>query len=163
VIYVVKEVERLLQRFDGGRVLDVATQHGRFVEVLIDNLKSYAAIVGIDLERRFIQTARDSISGANVSFQVMDAEDLEFEDESFDTVTISASLHHMGDAERVLSEMKRVLKPGGRLLVVEMHGDAETEPERTSARIHEWAAEIDRALGRLHNGVFSFDVIFSLF
>jgi SAM-dependent methyltransferase len=144
-------VESTLREVDGGRVLDVATHEGGFVKTLIDNLRSYTAVVGIDLDERFIQKARNTISASNVTFLVMDAKEMEFENESFDTVTVSASLHHMADIQGVLGEMKRVLKPGGRFIVVEMHRDARAEPELSSVYIHQWAAEVDSALGRLHN------------
>ena len=89
----------------------------------------------------------------------MDAEELDFGDESFETVSISFSLHHMADVEKVLEEMKRVVRPGGHFIVMEMHGDAETEPERTAASLHRWAAEIDTAMGRLHNPIMGRDEI----
>jgi SAM-dependent methyltransferase len=144
-------VESTLREIDGGRVLDVATHEGGFVKTLIDNLRSYTEVVGIDLDGQFIEKARDAIGAGNVTFSVMDATQLEFEDESFDTVAISASLHHMADIRGVLGEMKRVLRPGGRFIVVEMHRDARAEPELTSVYLHQWAAEVDSALGRFHN------------
>jgi SAM-dependent methyltransferase len=85
----------------------------------------------------------------------MNAEQLDFEDESFDTVSISASLHHLSNIQRVLEEMKRVLKPGGHFIVVEMHRDGQTEAELTSVYLHRWVAEVDSTLGRLHNSTLS--------
>jgi ubiquinone/menaquinone biosynthesis C-methylase UbiE len=144
---------------EAQRVLDVATQEGRFVRTLMENLKSYDSIVGIDVNEKFIERARDSTEAPGISFLTMNAEELEFEDESFDMVTISASLHHLADVDRVLAELKRVLKPGGRLLVLEMHRDTWTEPELTSILLHEWAAEVDTSLGVLHNRTFTTDEI----
>lgn len=148
-------IEETLKELDAGRVLDVATQEGRFVQTLMDNLRSYTSVVGIDVNEAYIERARDSIQSPDVSFLVMDAGELEFEDESFDMVTISASLHHLEDVDRVLAETRRVLRPGGRLLVLEMQRDTWTEPELTSIMLHEWAAAIDTALGRLHNKTFT--------
>ena len=51
-------VESTLREFDGGRVLDVATHEGGFVKTLIENLGSYAAVVGIDLDERFTSGRR---------------------------------------------------------------------------------------------------------
>jgi ubiquinone/menaquinone biosynthesis C-methylase UbiE len=154
-------IERVLGGMDGGRVLDVATQKGRFAQFLADNLKSYSVIVGVDVSEEAIEAAREATDTEGISFSVMDAEVLEFEDEYFDTVAISASMHHMTDVGKVLREMKRVLRPGGRFVVLEMHSDAGTEPELTSVRLHHWAGEIDTAVGTVHNRTFSRDEIVS--
>ena len=146
-------IEKALSGIDGGRILDVATQAGGFVRIMKEHLKSYTEIVGIDLSEPAIEAARKATDEDGISFMVMDAEKLEFEDESFDTVSISVSLHHMADVAKVLGEMKRVLRPRGHFIAMEMHSDAETEPERTAAGLHRWAAEIDTALGRLHNPI----------
>jgi SAM-dependent methyltransferase len=80
----------------------------------------------------------------------MDAHHLTFEDASFDTVTISNSIHHMSDPKQVLAEMARVLKPGGHVIISEMVHDNLTEEQQTHALIHHWWAEIDLALGIPH-------------
>jgi 2-polyprenyl-3-methyl-5-hydroxy-6-metoxy-1,4-benzoquinol methylase len=144
-------IERTLRGIDGGRVLDVATQEGGFVQILMGNLKGYTEIVGIDIHERAIETAQSTRGREGVRFLVMNAEQLDFEDDSFDTVTISASLHHLSNIQRVLEEMERVLKPGGHFIVAEMHRDGQTEAELTSVYLHQWVAEVDSALGRLHN------------
>ena len=147
--------EKVLGELDGGEVLDVATQEGGFVQILIENLKSYQEIIGIDINDRAIGTAKDKLSRYNVRFFVMDAEQLDFEDATFNTASISASLHHMSNVQRVLEEMKRVLKSGGHFILAEMHQDGQTEAELTSVYLHQWAADVDSALGRLHNHTFS--------
>lgn len=144
-------IERILSSLDGGKVLDIATYEGHFVEMLTQNLRSYIEIVGIDLNEKAIETARDRPGQDNVRFLVMDAEQLAFGDKYFDTVTISASLHHLADIQRVLAEMMRVLKPGGAFILVEMHEDAPTEAAWTFVYLHQWVAEVDTALGFLHN------------
>ena len=152
-------IERTLASFDGGRVLDVATLEGRFVGILMENLRSYTEIVGIDISERAIEAANEKLGSGDVRFLVMDGAKLDFEDESFDTVCIAASLHHMENPDEVLGEMKRVLKRGGRFIVLEMHRDIETEAERTSSLMHGWAAEIDTALGRVHKPTLTADEI----
>ena len=147
--------EEVLGSISGGRVLDIATLEGRFVQILIEKLKDYREIIGIDLNERAIENARDAFHQEDVQFMVMDAERLDFEDESFDTVCISASLHHLANIERVLDEMKRVLKPGGHFILAEMHREAQSDAERTTTYLHQWAAEVDSALGRLHNSTFT--------
>jgi SAM-dependent methyltransferase len=147
----VNVIERALNSVAGGRVLDVATQEGHFVRILMKNLASYTQIVGIDVDEQAIKTARDTIGQEKVQFLVMNADQLDFEDESFDTVSISASFHHLSNIRPVLDEMARVLKPAGHLIIAEMHRDGQTEAELASIYLHHWVAEVDSALGRLHN------------
>ena len=144
-------IEKILSGIDGGRVLDVATQEGHFTQSLMKDLKSYTKIVGIDTNQAAIRSAQSTYGWNDVNFLVMDAERLSFEDKVFDTVTISASLHHLTNIPRVLKEMVRVLKPGGHFMIVEMHRDGPTEATLTSVYLHEWVAEVDRTLGILHN------------
>lgn len=68
----------------------------------------------------------------------------------FDLVSISASLHHLADASPVFSEIGWVLRPGGYLVVAEMHRDVTTEAQQTSVQAHTWAASVDLALGVPH-------------
>ena len=144
-------IERILNGLDGGKVLDVATHEGHFVQILIENLKSYSEIAGIDTNEKAVETAQNNLTQENIRFWVMDAEHLEFEDATFDTVTISASLHHLANIPRVLDEMLRVLKPGGHFILIEMYEDGQTEAERTSVYLHQWVAKVDTALGILHH------------
>jgi SAM-dependent methyltransferase len=135
----------------GGSVLDVATDEGGFVRILVNSLKSYAEIVGLDISHQAIDTATHTINQRNIRFMQMDAEELDFADEGFDTVSISASLHHLSNTAPVLLEMKRVLKPGGVFIIAEAHSDGETAAQLTSVYLHQWVAAVDSALGKVHN------------
>jgi SAM-dependent methyltransferase len=143
--------QRALGGLVGGRVLDVATGEGGFVGILAANLESYAEMIGVDLSAPFLATARKRCDQWDVRFLQMDGARLAFADESFDTVSIAVSLHHLEDVPRVLAEIRRVLKRGGYCAITEMHRDAETEPQLTAVRIHHWAAAVDTALGISHN------------
>lgn len=145
-------IEKVLGHIAGGRVLDVATQDGGFVQILMENLRDYTEIVGVDIDGQALETARVFLGQEDIRFLVMNAEQLDFEDESFDTVSISASLHHLANIQRVLDEIERVLKSGGHFILVEMYRDGQTEAELTSVYLHHWVAEVDSVLGRLHNG-----------
>ncbi len=75
--------------------------------------------VGIDLSREYIERARQRFSGHR--FQVMDASSLQFPSESFEAVIVAGVIHHIDSfqAQRVLGEIRRVLKPSGKLLMWE--------------------------------------------
>ena len=83
--------ERALGNITGGRLLDVATGEGGFIHLLIEYLKSYTQIVGIDSSSQNIEAARNNFPQKNIRFMRMDAEQLEFHDQHFDTVSLSAS------------------------------------------------------------------------
>lgn len=144
-------ISEILGEIDGGRVLDVGTQAGHFVGVLKDNLRSYAEIVGIDINESALRTAWSTLKDGDIHFSLMDAERLAFENGCFDLVNISASLHHVANIPRILTEMQRVLVPGGHFVIIEMHESARTQAELTSVYLHQWVAQVDSTLGYLHN------------
>ena len=138
----------------GGLVLDVATGEGGFARLLAARLQSYERIVGIDTSTLALLTAQDNPHLREHSFACINAERLAFRDASFDTAAISFSMHHLKRPARVLVEMMRILKPGGRLVIAEMHASARTVPQRTAVQIHQWAASVDTTLGLTHFATF---------
>jgi len=141
-----------LRSISGGKVLDVATGNGGFIDTLMKALKDYDCFVGIDSSKKEVESARKRFEGQPVEIMEMNAEAMEFENGSFDTVCISFSLHHLGEIDKVLAEMKRVLKSGGYFIVQEPFCDGEqTEAQKTDILQHHWDAEIDSLLGVTHN------------
>ncbi len=151
-----REIAERLAMIMGGRVLDVCTGKGAFIEMLMKILKGFAAFVGVDLASEDLAVAREKFQGQSVQFFEMDAADLEFKADSFDTVCIANSLHHLAEMPKVLKEMKRVLKPGGYFLVEEMYQDGEqSDAQRTDILEHHWTAKIDRLKGIFHHETFT--------
>lgn len=100
-------------------VLDVATGTGRLPIALLDHPAFNGRVVGVDLSRQMLTQAAAKLNGHadRVSFLWGPAEQLAFDDDTFDVVTCLESLEFMKDQPRVLAEMTRVLRPGGLLLV----------------------------------------------
>ncbi|MFX1566670.1 MAG: class I SAM-dependent methyltransferase [Promethearchaeota archaeon] len=147
-----REIAYHLKTISGGDVLDVATGKGDFIETLMKTLKAYSRFVGIDINQDDLAKAREKFQNHAVRFLEMDATHLDFEDESFDTVSIANSLHHLDDVSTVLAEMKRILKPGGHYIVEEMYQDGEqSEAQCTDILEHHWTAKIDRIQGLTHH------------
>jgi len=151
------KIARRLSSVSGGRILDVATGGGDFIHTLMKTLKSYDCFVGIDYcpstsSRNEMESAKKRFEGKPVRFMEMNAENLKFEDESFDSVCVSNSLHHLANIDRVLTEMKRVLKKGGNFILQEVYCDGDqTEAQKADERRHEWEARVDSLLGITHN------------
>lgn len=144
-----------LGRLSAGRVLDLATGEGDFVELLAHYLRHHVAIVGADADGPAIEVAGARFDRAEIQFVQMEGERMGFANGCFDTVAISASLHHLADIPAVLAEARRVLKPGGVFVLAEMHRDGQTEAQQTLIGLHHWVADAASALGLLHKHTLS--------
>jgi SAM-dependent methyltransferase len=103
----------------GERVLDLGCGTGRFVAALRD---AGADAVGVELAETALRRARANVPGADLRLVEPDGS-LPLEHGSVDLVWCSEVLEHVADTEHVLLEVRRVLRPGGRLLVtVPFHG-----------------------------------------
>ncbi len=107
----------------GNAVLDIAGGTGDLAARFSQLVGSEGRVVLADINDSMLQVGRDKLldSGhlGNLEFVQADAQDLPFPDDSFDCVTIAFGLRNVTDKERALASMLRVLKPGGRLLVLE--------------------------------------------
>jgi SAM-dependent methyltransferase len=109
--------------FAGQRVLDVGCGNGY---VLSKFAREGALTSGIDLTETGIGLSRRrfELSDLPGEFVVGSAEDLPWPSDTFDCVTSMGVLHHTPDTERSVAEVYRVLKPGGRLIVMFYHRDS---------------------------------------
>jgi SAM-dependent methyltransferase len=109
--------KRLVERLGlhgGERVLDVGCGTGRLARYIAERVGPVGSVVGIDPLAERIAVAR--ANAGSLSFEVGQAEDLSaFASETFDAVCMSAVFHWVSDKPRALSEIRRVLRPGGRL------------------------------------------------
>ena len=102
----------------GERVLDVACGTGLVAFAAAEAVGPDGRVVGVDLSGQMVHTARrraQKRSVSNASFARMDAESLELPDASFDVALCSLGLMYMPDPEQAVREMRRVLRPGGRM------------------------------------------------
>lgn len=107
----------------GQRALDVASGTGDLGAGLARQVGRDGLAVLTDINREMLARGRDRLIdkglGAQVAFVIANAECLPFADGSFDCVTIGFGLRNVTDKAAALASMRRVLRPGGRLLVLE--------------------------------------------
>lgn len=144
-----------LGKYTGGKILDVATGDGYFINLLINNLQNYLSVVGVDTDREILEQSGKTFKNSRVSFEYMSGDDIKFDDNSFDTVAISNSLHHMKCIDKTLREMYRVLKPGGNFIINEIICDNQNEKQLSHVYFHHLQAEIDTLMGICHNKTFA--------
>ena len=150
------EIRAKLGSISGGKVLDAATGSGVFIDTLMKALKNYDSFVGIDISKKDLESAEKRFRDQPVRLMEMNAESLKFEDDSFSTVSMAYSLHHLARVDKVLAEMNRVLKPGGNLIIQEEFCDGkQTEAQKTNILQHAWDAQIDSLLGKTHKATFT--------
>ena len=113
--------------FAGGREWACSRANGEVLEVAVGtgrNLPYYPAdahLTAIELSPQMLEIARTRAEelGRDVDLRIGDAQALEFADQSFDTVIITFGLCTIPDDRRALAEAHRVLRPGGRLVLLE--------------------------------------------
>ncbi len=124
-------VHRLWKRFAielsgvcaGQRVLDVASGTGDLAGRFADLVGPEGVVVSADINAAMLANGRDALTDqgkvSNMRYTLADAQHLPFRDDYFDCVTIAFGLRNVTDISTALRSMWRVLRPGGRLLVLE--------------------------------------------
>ena len=105
--------ERIPEQIREQEVLEIATGPGLLAKHVAPAAKS---VIATDYSDGMIAEAKKGEYPANLRFEVADAMALRYADDSFDTVLIANALHIVPDPEKVLSEIERVLRPGGLLI-----------------------------------------------
>jgi len=107
----------------GDRVLDLAGGTGDIAALLLPRVGTTGSVVLGDINAAMLRAGRDRLLDRgfvrNLDYAQLNAEALPFPNASFDAVTIAFGLRNVTDKDAALREMQRVLKPGGRVLILE--------------------------------------------
>ena len=106
---------------EGGKVLDIAGGTGDLAMAFSKKVGKTGSVVHTDINEAMLRTGRDRLLDAGIALPtlVCDAEKLPFPSNHFDVVSVAFGLRNMTHKNVALTEMNRVLKPGGKLLVLE--------------------------------------------
>jgi demethylmenaquinone methyltransferase/2-methoxy-6-polyprenyl-1,4-benzoquinol methylase len=112
-----RRAARLAGLQPGEVALDLCTGTGKLAAELLPYVRPGGRVIGLDFSTRMLELARRQVAG--VEFQLGDVMALPFGDRTVDAVSIAFGLRNLVDRDRGLHEMFRVLKPGGRLVILE--------------------------------------------
>lgn len=144
----------LAQVRPGGRVLDLATGTGDLAFELAGRVAPGGEVVAGDFSEQMLEVARRKAAArvlpAPVSFTWANAMELDYADDSFDAATVGFGVRNFSDLDRGLAELARVVRPGGRVVILEM-----TTPRRPplSTFFSFWFERIVPILGRVAGDV----------
>ncbi|MET3440731.1 demethylmenaquinone methyltransferase/2-methoxy-6-polyprenyl-1,4-benzoquinol methylase [Variovorax paradoxus] len=120
---------------EGSRVLDIAGGTGDLAMAFAKKVGASGQVVHTDINEAMLRTGRDRLLDAGVALPtlVCDAEKLPFPSDHFDVVTVAFGLRNMTHKDVALKEMNRVLKPRGKLLVLEF-----SKVAKPLAKAYDW-------------------------
>lgn len=133
-----------------GRLLDIGTGTGRLLELLAPRV---SAALGVDASRAMLALARARLAKPGLdhcAVRLADMYRLPLQDGGYDLVVLQMVLHHAEDPASVLAEAARALRPGGRLVVVDLAEYAHTQATRRLA--FRWPGFADRHIADLLHG-----------
>jgi len=135
---------------DPGRLLDIGTGTGRVLELLAPRVRQ---ALGVDASKAMLALARARLSRTELvhcSVRLGDMYRLALADASFDTVVLQMVLHYAEDPAGAIAEAARVLRCGGRLLVIDLAGHQRAD--LTERLAHRWPGFSDAAMHDLLTG-----------
>ena len=150
-----EKLKKVFQKNRNAKILDVGTGNGNFIKIITSLTSDFSEIIGIDIIKVSIDGCKETFLDKRINFFQMDAMKTDFDDNTFDYVCLSNSLHHLEDIRGIIKEMERVLKPGGEIVICEMMSNNLSKRQKSHLLMHHYAAEIDRDRGRFHGATFT--------
>lgn len=112
-----------LPDFSGQHILDLATGTGDQLISIFENSERVKSGIGIDMAEKMLELGRPKLAKRNldraITLQTGNAAEIPFPEDTFHAVTISFGIRNVSDVPQSLREMQRVLKPGGRAIILE--------------------------------------------
>ena len=120
----------------GQRVLDVGTGTGILIPFLLEAVGSTGHVTAIDFAEKMVEACKAKYANLpNVNIAVQQVENLDFPPETFDAVTCFGLFPHLENKQKALSQMNRVLKPGGKLIIAHALSSNELRAHHRNAAV----------------------------
>jgi demethylmenaquinone methyltransferase/2-methoxy-6-polyprenyl-1,4-benzoquinol methylase len=137
----------------GHQVLDLAGGTGDIAALLCERVGKRGRVVLSDINEAMLEVGRQRLEDrgitGNISYSLANAEKLPFDDGEFDAVTIAFGLRNVTDKDAALHEMFRILRPGGKALILEF---SQVQPELLKKMYDSYSFGILPILGKLVAG-----------
>ena len=156
------KLRKELSTVKADKLLDLASRDGGFAKEIILGLESCNEAIALDITDKMFEKGHDKCAGLPVKFVVGDACKIPYDDDSFDIVSLGNSLHHIPDIKTLLSEMKRVVKPDGLLIIGEMYNDGQPCQSLSHWILHDIDCTMHTVDGKYHANTYSKPVILNL-
>ena len=121
-----KTLAKTFTKADALNILNLAFDFGQSTKAIAEFLPASSHVVGVNDSSLLTARAVANVANPKASFVLDSLDDLEFDDASFDVVVVQAALYQIKKPETVLKELKRVLKPKGKMIVCEPDFSAAT-------------------------------------
>ena len=142
-----KLVREALGARDGERILDAGCGPGFYVAELLDEVGPNGSVVGVDRSPQMLALAARRVEGRdNVELREAEVTSMPVSDEDFDAATCVQVLEYVADIPTALAEFRRVLRPGGRVLVWDVDWSTvswhSADPDRMQRALASWDAHL---------------------
>ena len=151
-----------LSTLSWGHLLEFGCGDGGFLKYVLELNSPVESIVAIDINPQAVARAQEVLAEYSIRFTVERNLPLSFESDWFDTITLTNTLHHLEHKGEVLTEVQRVLKSNGQIIITEMISNDLSFAEQAYCRFHALRAEIDVLRGQYHDRTYTSEEILSL-
>lgn len=149
-------------KFDAGILLDVAVGRGDFLKFALGSFKSWQSAVGIDVDKEALSAATKELADTSAIMVNGSAVSMPFIDHYFNTVIMSNSLHHIDSLPGLFSEINRVCKPKGIVIINEMLNEDFSDLHENYMLYHKLIADIDNQSGQFHREPYTLKEIMTI-
>lgn len=146
-----KRIEWICSKVKGKKILDIGCSQG-VISILLGT-RGYEC-VGIDIAQEAILYAQNDLERQNdqvkklVEFKVMNAENIQYDDETFDTIILGEIIEHLYNPENVLKEVRRVLKPEGIVIITTPFGFLPDDDHKRTYYLSNFFEEVNKFFHR---------------
>src|SRR5512133_37281 len=144
-----------ISNIEAGAFLDVAVGRGDFLKFALDSFHSWKSAAGIDNDHEQLIQSQQLFAGTPVVLVLASALSMPFTDGYFDTITLSNALHHIDNLPTLFTEIARVCRHKGQVIINEMLNENNTAIDQNYMLYHKLISDIDIHQGHYHRETYT--------